>query len=196
MANALGLAGEAWVVTTACSSTTAALGLAQLLINRGHFSTVLVGGADVLCVANMAGFDALKATSTGRMAPFSQPCGINIGEAACFWVVENMEQALLRKARCLGRLAGHATTADAYHPTSPDPRGGGVFRTLRDALADYGLPLEQIGCINAHGSGTEANDRSQGSKFIGEHRVPVVSTSHSSALHGRHQSRNHLPAGR
>ncbi len=179
MANALGLGGEAWVVTTACSSTTGALGLAQMLINRGYFSTVLVGGADVLCVANMAGFDALKATSTGRMAPFSQPCGINIGEAACFWVVENMEQALLRKARCLGRLAGHATTADAYHPTSPDPRGGGVFRTLRDALADSGLPIEQIGCINAHGSGTEANDRAESKgilKFIGEHRVPVVST--------------------
>ena len=179
MANALGLGGEAWVVTTACSSTTAALGLAQMLINRGYFTTVLVGGADVLCVANMAGFDALKATSTGRMAPFSQPCGINIGEAACFWVVENMEQALLRKARCLGRLAGHATTADAYHPTSPDPRGGGVYRTLRDALADSGLPLEQIGCINAHGSGTEANDRAESKgiqKFLGEHRVPVVST--------------------
>jgi 3-oxoacyl-[acyl-carrier-protein] synthase II len=140
---------------------------------------VLVGGADVLCLANMAGFDALKATSPGRMAPFSQPCGINIGEAACFWVVENMEQALLRRARLLGRLAGHATTADAYHPTSPDPRGGGVYRTLREALADSGLPLSQIGCINAHGSGTEANDRAESKgiqKFLGEHRVPVVST--------------------
>jgi 3-oxoacyl-[acyl-carrier-protein] synthase II len=179
IANALGISAEAWVVTTACSSSTAALGLAQQLINRGHFSTVLVGGADVLCVANMAGFDALKATSTTRMAPFSLPCGINIGEAACFWVVENMEQALLRKARILGRLAGHATTADAYHPTSPDPRGNGVYRTLRDALADSGLPLEQIGCINAHGSGTEANDRAESKgiqKFLGDRQVPVVST--------------------
>jgi 3-oxoacyl-[acyl-carrier-protein] synthase II len=179
MAGVLGIGGETWVVTTACSSTTAALGLAQLRVNRGHCSTVLVGGADVLCVANMAGFDALKATATGRMAPFSLPCGINIGEAACFWVVERMERALLRRARCLGRLAGHATTADAHHPTSPDPRGGGVHRTLREALADSGLSLDEIGCINAHGSGTEANDRAESKgiqKFLGEHRIPVVST--------------------
>jgi 3-oxoacyl-[acyl-carrier-protein] synthase II len=86
---------------------------------------------------------------------------------------------LLRRVRLLGRLAGHATTADAYHPTSPDPRGGGVYRTLRDALAESGLPLDQIGCINAHGSGTEANDRAESKgiqKLLGAHSVPVVST--------------------
>ncbi|MBN1577295.1 MAG: hypothetical protein JW913_12125 [Chitinispirillaceae bacterium] len=179
MAHVLGITGEVWIVTTACSSTTGAIGLAQLLINRGYYSTVIVGGSDSLCVANMSGFNGLKAVAEERTAPFSLPVGLNIGEAACFWVVEEMEQALLRHAHCKGELAGHATTCDAYHPTSPDPRGDGVCRTLAAALADCGLPLDMLGCINAHGTGTEANDRAESRgivRFIGETAIPVTST--------------------
>lgn len=179
MVNALGLGGETWVVTTACSSSTVALGLAQTLIERGYYETVLVGAADVLCIANVSGFDALKATSPERMAPFSLPYGLNIGEGACFWVVEALDKALLRKARCLGRLAGHATTSDAYHPTTPDPRGHGVHRTLAAALADSGFTLADVGCINGHGSGTEANDKAESrgvARFLGAAAVPLVST--------------------
>jgi len=179
MASALQFGGETWVVTTACSSTTVALGLAQRLINRGYYDTVLVGGADVLCLANMSGFDSLKATAPARMAPFSTPYGMNVGEGACFWVVEDMEKALLRHARCYGRVVGHATTSDAYHPTTPDPRGQGVRRTLSQALEDSGLTLADIGCINGHGSGTEANDKaeSHGVAAFSEGRpIPLVST--------------------
>lgn len=161
MASALGIGGETWVVTTACSSTTGALGLAQTLINRGLYKTVVVGGSDSLCVANMSGFDAIKATSTGTTAPFSLPEGLNVGEASCFWVVEEMESALLRSARCYARLVGHATSSDAYHPTSPDPRGEGASRTLAAALDDCTLTLDDVGCINTHGTGTSANDRAE-----------------------------------
>ena len=179
IAHALGISGEVWLATTACSSTTGAIGLAQLLINRGYYKTVLVGGADSLCIANMSGFNGLKAVSTSQTAPFSEPVGLNIGEASVFWIVEEMEQALLRHAKCLGKIAGHATTCDAYHPTSPDPRGDGVFRTLKAALEDSGIPITDIGCINAHGTGTEANDRAESkgiSKFIGEEPIPVTGT--------------------
>jgi 3-oxoacyl-[acyl-carrier-protein] synthase-1 len=72
LASALKIGGETWVVTTACSSTTVALGLAQTLINRGYYDTVLVGGSDALCVANISGFDALKATAPGACRRF--PC--------------------------------------------------------------------------------------------------------------------------
>jgi 3-oxoacyl-[acyl-carrier-protein] synthase II len=179
MAAALGIGGDVWIVTTACSSTTGAIGLARMLISRGYYDTVIVGGSDSLCVANMAGFDGLKATSTTRTSPFSMPVGLNVGEAACFWVVEEMEKAIVRNARCLGRIAGHATTCDAYHPTSPDPRGDGVYRTLRNALSDAQLELKDIGCVNAHGTGTEANDRAESkgvARFIENQPVPVVST--------------------
>lgn len=177
IAHALGITGEVWVVTTACSSTTGALGLAQILINRGYYKTVLVGGADTLCIANVSGFNGLKAVSTSQTAPFSEPVGLNIGEASVFWIIEEMEQALLRNAKCIGKIAGHATTCDAYHPTSPDPRGDGVYRTLRNALENAGIPIEHLGCINAHGTGTDANDRAETkgiSKFIGDKPVPVV----------------------
>ena len=104
---------------------------------------------------------------------------MNVGEGACFWVVEDMEKALLLHTRCLGRLAGHATTSDAYHPTTPDPRGSGAQRTLRAALEDSGLSLGDLGCINAHGSGTEANDKAEArgmAAFMDGHPLPVVST--------------------
>ncbi|MDP8266551.1 MAG: beta-ketoacyl synthase N-terminal-like domain-containing protein [Candidatus Aceula meridiana] len=178
LAHALKIGGETWMVTTACSSTTAAIGLAQTLIRKGYYKKVLVGGSDSLSLASMSGFNGLKALSTGQTAPFSLPGGLNIGEAACFWVVEEMEHALLRNARCYGKIAGHATTSDAYHPTSPDPRGDGVFRTLSGALRDSGIDLKDIGYINAHGTGTEANDRAESkgiAKFINEMPIPAIS---------------------
>jgi 3-oxoacyl-[acyl-carrier-protein] synthase II len=183
LARALGIGGETWIVTTACSSTTGAAGLAASLVNLGLYSTVVLGGSDSLCRANMSGFNGLKAVSTGRTAPFSLPVGLNIGEAAAFWVVEEMETALLRHARLYGTIAGHSLTSDAYHPTSPDPRGDGVFRTLTNALRDAGIPASDIGCINAHGTGTEANDRAETkgiAKFLQDNgcppQVPVTST--------------------
>ena len=179
LSRALGIGGETWIVTTACSSTTGAASLAAYLINAGLYTTVLVGGADALCVANMSGFDGLKATSSGAIAPFSVPVGLNIGEGAAFWVVEDMEQALLRHATMFGKIAGYALSCDAYHPTSPDPRGEGVYKTLLGSLTDSGIALHDIGCINAHGTGTEANDRAESrgiAKFIGNTPVPVTST--------------------
>ena len=178
IAGVLGIGGDVWVVTTACSATTGAIGLAQMLINRGYYDTVLVGGSDSLCVANMAGFDGLKATSTSQIAPFSQPYGLNIGEAACFWVIEEMEKAILRHAKCYGKIIGHSTTSDAYHPTAPDPGGDGIFRTLHNAMIDSQIELSEIGCVNAHGTGTEANDRAETrgvAKLFGDNNVPVVS---------------------
>ncbi len=176
---ALKIAGETWVVTTACSSTTMALGLAQTLINRGYYDKVLVGGADAICLANVSGFDALKATSDRPMAPFSQPFGLNVGEGACFWMVEEAGSAKTRGAATLGWLAGQAATSDAHHPTSPDPRGLGAARTLEAAWLDSGFAPDDLGCINAHGSGTEANDRAETKgimRFLDGRNVPVVST--------------------
>ena len=178
LAGALGIGGECWVVVTACSAATNALGIARMLVSEGYYSTVLVGASDTMCVSNVAGFDGLKATSTERAAPFSLPVGLNVGEGACFWVVEDMQQALLRHARCLGTIEGHADTGDAYHPTAPDPRGEGVYRTLRNAVEDAGIGLEDLGCINAHGTGTEANDRAESrgiARLIGSRQIPVVS---------------------
>lgn len=178
LASSLGIGGEAWIVTTACSSSTSAIGLAQTLIKHGRYDIVLLGGSDSLCVANMTGFNGLKAISHSYTAPFSQPYGLNIGEAACFWVVESLEKAILRQAQCYAKIIGHATTSDAYHPTAPDPRGDGVYRTLTLALKNSQLPIEKIGCINAHGTGTEANDKAENkgiNRFLNGTHIPVIS---------------------
>lgn len=179
LACALKIRGETWVVNTACSGSTAAIGLAETLIETGKYDAVLVGGADAVALSNYAGFSAIKVVSPDKIAPFSNPPGMNIGEGAAFWLLENMGKALLRKAKCHGKVIGRATTGDAYHPTQPDPRGDGVFRTMRNAAADAGLKPSEIGCINAHASGTAANDRAEAkgvAKFLGGSEVPVTST--------------------
>lgn len=170
---------EIWIITTACSSSTGAIGLAKTLIDRKYCKTVIVGGSDSMALSNMAGFDSLGATSNDKISPFSEPIGLNVGEASCFWIVEEMEKAILRKARCYARIAGYSTALDAHHPTAPDPRGEGVYRTLSNALIDSGYKLDDIGCINAHGTGTEANDKCETrgvTRFTGdEKKVPVIS---------------------
>lgn len=155
----LGIGGPSWVVSTACSSSTCALGLAHELISAGVVDIVLAGGADALCLATMAGFDSIKATSTGRTAPFSLPVGLNLGEGSAFWVIESEHAALERGATVEARILGYSFTADAYHPTAPDPRGDGQWRTMLHALDRAGVGPSDLGCINLHGTGTEANDR-------------------------------------
>ncbi|MCP4679762.1 MAG: hypothetical protein GY854_30585 [Deltaproteobacteria bacterium] len=174
----LGVEGPTLVVTTACSSSTAALAMALELVSRGVVDRVLAGGTDALCLAALAGFDTLKATSTGRTAPFSRPSGLNLGEGAAFWVIEELEIAKARGAELSGEIMGYAFTADAHHPTAPDPRGDGAYRTMRGALERAGVSVEEIGCINAHGTGTDANDRTETravTKLAHDRSIPVYS---------------------
>ncbi len=179
MAGAMKIDGECFMVNTVCSGSTAAIGLAERLIESGKFDCVLVGGADAMSLANYAGFSAIKVVSPEKIAPFSTPVGMNIGEGAAFWIVESDALAKSRGARSYGKIIGNATTGDAHHPTQPDPRGDGAFRTMRNALANSGASIESLGCINAHGSGTAANDKAESKgvvKFLGGEHIPVTST--------------------
>lgn len=176
---ATGVGGECWSVNTACSGSTAAIGLAESIIESGRCDLVLVGGADALSLSNFAGFSAIKVVSPEKIAPFSTPEGMNIGEGAAFWVVESAASVDGRGASGICKIVGHATTGDAHHPTQPDPRGDGVFRTLLGAAADAGASAAELGCVNAHGSGTVANDRAESkgiAKFLNGADVPTTST--------------------
>ncbi len=176
---ATGVGGECWSVNTACSGSTAAIGLAESIIESGRCDLVLVGGADALSLSNFAGFSAIKVVSPEKIAPFSTPDGMNIGEGAAFWVVESAASVDRRGATGICKIVGHATTGDAHHPTQPDPRGDGVYRTLLGAAADAGVSAAELGCVNAHGSGTVANDRAESkgiAKFLNGADVPTTST--------------------
>ncbi len=179
LASTLKIGGSCFVINTACSGSTSALALAQMLVNQGRFKRVIAGGSDAMSIANFAGFSALKVVSTEKTAPFSSPVGLNIGEGAAFWIVESFAEAKARSTNIYGKIIGHATTGDAHHPTQPDPRGDGAYRTMRDAVKFAGVDLVDIACVNAHGSGTSANDKAESkaiAKFIQDKDIVFTST--------------------
>lgn len=161
LAGRIGAEGPRITVSTACSSSTAAIGIGRDLIAMGSADAVLAGGADVLSSSVFAGFHALGVLSREKCAPFSFPFGTTLGEGAGFLLIERGDAARRRGAPVIARLSGFGLSADAYHETSPDPKGSGVERALGSALEDAMLRPEDVGYVNAHGSGTEANDPSE-----------------------------------
>ena len=159
--DALGIAGVRLTVSTACSSSTAALGFARDLLAMGTADVVLAGGADVRTPEVFAGFHALGVLSPTRCAPFSMPSGTTLGEGAGFMVLEHAHGARARGARIRALFSGFGLSGDAWHETSPDPKGTGIERAIRAALADADADATSIGYVNAHGSGTEANDSAE-----------------------------------
>ncbi|MFH2006128.1 MAG: beta-ketoacyl synthase N-terminal-like domain-containing protein [bacterium] len=158
LAAELGIGGPRLTISTACSSSTNALGLARDLLRAGVADLVLAGGSDELSPELFAGFHALGVLSQQKCAPFSQPVGTTMAEGAGFVVLESARQAHRRRVKPLATLSGYGLASDAYHETSPDPRGAGVARALRAAVEDAGIEPHQIGYVNAHGTGTAAND--------------------------------------
>ena len=161
LAQALGISGLCTTVVTACSASTAAIALAADLIRCGRLDAALAGGADAFCASTLAGFDGLKATSEGRCAPFSKPPGLNLGEAAAFVFLETAESARERGIQSRAVVLGSGLSNDAHHCSAPEPGGRGLAVAMRRALADAALTPDQITYLNAHGTGTEANDRAE-----------------------------------
>jgi 3-oxoacyl-[acyl-carrier-protein] synthase II len=181
LARALGVDGLCTTVVTACSASTAAIALAADLIRCGMLDAALAGGADSFSVSTLAGFDGLKATSDGQCAPFSKPHGLNLGEAAAFVFVETASSAQQRGAPVHAEVLGSGMSNDAYHCSAPEPAGRGLAEAMKRALRDAGLTPEQIAYVNAHGTGTEANDKAECKairKVFGDRAatVPVSST--------------------
>ncbi len=158
VAAALGVEGPVLTISTACASSTNALGLGKELLDEGLADVVVTGGADVLCPEIFAGFHALGLLSATKCAPFSEQTGTTLGEGGGFLVLERAEAAQARGANVVAYFAGYGLSGDGYHATSPEPGGAGVARALRGALDDAGLAPDAIDYVNAHGTGTAAND--------------------------------------
>ena len=154
----LGVKGPAYVVSTACSSSAKAFASARRLIAAGVADAAIVGGVDGRCRFAMNGFHALGALSQGLCRPLAPDRdGINLGEGVALFT---MEKAATSAAIPRGAVyfAGAGETSDAYHATAPDPEGRGAEAAMRAALADAALAPSDIGYINLHGTGTQAND--------------------------------------
>ena len=158
LAKELSIEGPAITVSTACTSSTQAIGFGADLIRGGFADVVLAGGVDVLTPALFAGFHALGVLSEGPCTPFGQQVGTTLGEGAGFLVIE---RGGLRDATTRALLRGYGLSGDAYHETSPEPRGRGVAAAIRSALDDAGVSETEIGYLNAHGTGTIANDTAE-----------------------------------
>ena len=155
----IGARGPRVTVSTACASSTNAIGLARDLLGVGAADAVLAGGVDTLTVDAFAGFDALGLLSTERCAPFSHPPGTTLGEGAAFALLEPIPAPGATSSRFT--LQGYGLSADAYHATSPEPTGAGLARAVRAALRQARLDPRAIDYVNAHGTGTEANDAAE-----------------------------------
>lgn len=167
-----GLAGPAYIVSTACSSSAKVLASAQRLLEAGLCDAALVGGVDSLCGLTVRGFAGLEVLSSAPCRPFSRErAGINIGEGAALLLVE-------RTGEGPAHLLAVGESSDAYHMTSPHPEGLGARLAMERALALAGVPAELVDHVNAHGTGTKQNDamESLAIRAVLGPAVPVVAT--------------------
>lgn len=164
-----GARGANYSTVSACASSAHAIGDAARIIERGDADVMIAGGTEAAVTPlSMAGFGAMKAMSTRNDDPSraSRPFdatrdGFVMGEGAGFLILEGREIAEARGARILGSVAGFGMSADAYHITAPAPNGEGAQTAMRLAIADAGAHPEDIGYINAHGTSTPQNDKSE-----------------------------------
>ena len=156
-----GIKGPTYTVASACASSNHAMGQALGLIRAGQAEVVLTGGSEsMLCFGGIKAWEGLRVMSKDGCRPFcASRNGMLQGEGAAVFVFEDFEHARARGARVLAEVAGFAMTSDAGDIVMPNQQG--AERAMRGALRDAGLPPEAIGYINAHGTGTTANDRSE-----------------------------------
>ncbi len=153
-----GATGPAFTLSTACSSSNHAIGMALQLLRSGMADMVLAGGSEApMSFGLLKAWEAMRVVAPDTCRPFCKDRrGIILGEGAGMLVLEPLEAARARGAYIYAELAGAGMSADASHITQPTVVG--PVRAIRAALADAGMPLEEVGYINAHGTGTPGND--------------------------------------
>jgi len=181
VAHRFGLTGPRVNMNSACSSSTMTIGYGADMIRAGRIDAAVCGGSDSLCRTALSGFNALRVVDTEPCRPFDvSRNGMNLGEGAGVLVIEDMARAKARGAHIYAELAGYAAYCEAFHATGPEPEGVAVASLLSAALAASGVAPEEVDHINAHGTGTGPNDRTEARgirRVFGERggRIPVTS---------------------
>lgn len=176
-----GLTGPSFTASSACASAAHAIGLAFQMVRGGLVDAAVTGGAEAsLTFGALKGWEAMRIVSPDGCRPFCETRnGMVLGEGAAVLVLETLEAARARGADILGEVAGFGMSADAKDITAPD--ADGAARAMRAALADAGLPGDEVDYVNAHGTGTAANDATEARAIhavFGDHarRLMVSST--------------------
>jgi 3-oxoacyl-[acyl-carrier-protein] synthase-1 len=155
----LGLAGPAYVVSTACAATSKVFASAARMIEAGLCDAAIVGGADTLCATTLFGFNALGVMAQEPCRPFdAERRGISIGEAAGFVLVERPSG---REPPDTVHLLGVGESSDAHHMSSPHPEGIGARLAMEQALAASALTPADIDYVNLHGTATLVGDAAE-----------------------------------
>jgi 3-oxoacyl-[acyl-carrier-protein] synthase II len=182
------LRGQCFGTVSACAAGAHAVGTAARMVSYGDAVAVVAGGAEsAITPLAMAAFAEMGATSsTGISRPFDRRRdGFVMGEGAGALVLEDAETAELRGAPILGYLTGYGATADAHHMTAPEPSGEGAARAIRKALADAEIEPGAVAYVNAHGTSTPLNDRSETEALktaLGEQATRIPTSSTKSAI--------------
>jgi 3-oxoacyl-[acyl-carrier-protein] synthase II len=185
----LGARGPNMAIATACASGNNAIGEALDIIRRGAADVMLAGASEAALVpVAMAGMNVMTALSTRNEDPQSasrpfdkERDGFLMGEGAGILVIETLEHAKERGAHILAELSGYGTTDDAHHISAPAENGAGAAMSMKLALEDAGLTINDIDYINAHGTSTQLNDKSETAAIktvFGEqaYQIPISST--------------------
>ncbi len=182
LAEASQLRGPITIIANACASGANAIGHAWELLRSGAAERALAGGYDALCQLVFSGFDSLQALSTTTCRPFDATRdGLALGEGAALLCLETLDHARQRHAPILGEIVGYGATTDSHHLTQPHPQGDAALAAMTQATQRAHLLPENIGYLNAHGTGTPLNDAAEAAainRWAGLHapNLPVSST--------------------
>ena len=182
----LGITGPVLNISTACSSATHAIGQAFHMVRHGLVSAAITGGHEApLTFGFLRAWDSMRVVSPTQCQPFAaNRDGMTLGEGGAMFVIETLESALARNAPIYAEIVGFGMSADAHHITQPAPDG--AANAMRKALKDANASPEDVTYINAHGTGTQANDATEAAaihQLFGPRgsQIPISSTK---SLHG------------
>lgn len=162
IASWFGFSGPRYTLHSACASGGSAIAMGAKILLAELADAVVVGGSDALARLVVSGFHSLRLVDGAACRPFDRNRrGLSLGEGAGVLVLETEKAARRRGARIVARLLGTGQTTDAHHLTAPGPGGVGAARALRAALDQAGLSPESVDHVNAHGTGTQANDAAE-----------------------------------
>jgi nodulation protein E len=181
-----GITGPAFTLATACSSSAHAIGQAFMMVRSGMCDVALTGGSEApFSYGILKAWEAMRVVSPTVCRPFSRDrTGMVLGEGGAMMVLESLDHAQARGARPLAEIVGFGMSSDAHHITQPSAEG--AAKAMRMALKDARIAPEQIGYVNAHGTGTTVNDITETRALhlaFGDHakRLAISSTK---AMHG------------
>jgi 3-oxoacyl-[acyl-carrier-protein] synthase II len=183
-----GLKGPNYATTSACATSSHAIADAFMIIQRGSADLMMCGGSEAAIVEmSIGGFNAMKALSTwnDRYLEASRPFdkdrnGFVMGEGAGILILEDYDHAINRGAKIICEITGIGLTGDAHHITAPAPGGEGAVRSMKEAIRDSGISIEDVDYINAHGTSTTYNDISETTAIktvFGDHAYKLIVSS-------------------